>query len=640
MDASEDRAKRAFRAFCAEHDSLLRQPRLWMVGFSGGMDSTALLHLLWRWLAAPNAEGIRTMDAAVGRPAVDHAVADGPAAPRLEAMHLHHHARGDAADADAEAAAAWCAARGIVFRRADALVAARALAGRGGWEAAGRDARRAWWMLRAQDEIRHGRPPPLLWLGHHKDDQTETVLFRLRRGAARRGVAGLRPVQTFAPESNPAGLPSAAMARPDARAIGFVALRPLLAAGKEDLRAYARFHGLDWSEDASNADPRWTRNALRHERLPALRARAPDLDQRLLALAASSAKRESRERRRARDWLAAAWTPTPGGARLAWPPSTWPSAPTPAAAATATARPAKTPTKISPPAITATTAMASTFSLPDAASPAWRRLLLREAYERATGRLIARRALLDALENLATRGRVGARLSLPAGWRARREADGVLFYRDGDDADDNREARGGMDMDNDAVLAPDAADAVFVEGVDDDNDNGGDIDDVVLNANTASAADHAGADADAAAGAGGGGGAGKAAARPAGWVQVVRGGVLWRMRLGLFPGVEAARRMARDDPGAQWLAEDAFAWPLVVRARRPGDRFRPLGGSGTRKLKDFLIDLRVPPGEKQRARVLADVRGILWLWPHRLDERARVLRAGQPAWRIAGRIVE
>jgi len=102
--------------------------------------------------------------------------------------------------------------------------------------------------------------------GHHTDDQAETVLFRLLRGTGARGLAGIRPVR-------PLG---------DRRVI-----RPLLDCRRADIEAWLRAHGQDWREDASNADPQYFRNRIRHQLLPLLRAEYnPGIDDALLRLGA------------------------------------------------------------------------------------------------------------------------------------------------------------------------------------------------------------------------------------------------------------------------------------------------------------------------------------------------------------------
>ncbi len=82
---------------------------------------------------------------------------------------------------------------------------------------------------------------------------------------------------------------------------------------------------------------------------------------------------------------------------------------------------------------------------------------------------------------------------------------------------------------------------------------------------------------------------------------------------------------ARPDPArrGRWVAELAAPRePLVIRSRRPGDRFRPAGGPGGRKLSDYMIDRGIPEPERCGVPLLADRSGILWVIGHRLDERA------------------
>jgi tRNA(Ile)-lysidine synthase len=97
-------------------------------------------------------------------------------------------------------------------------------------------------------------PGECLLTAHHADDQLETVLLQLLRGA---GVAGLA-------------------AMPGSSALGAgLHLRPLLGVRREQLLAHAVARGLDWTEDPMNTQPRFDRAYLRHQVLPALRARWP-----------------------------------------------------------------------------------------------------------------------------------------------------------------------------------------------------------------------------------------------------------------------------------------------------------------------------------------------------------------------------
>ena len=93
-----------------------------------------------------------------------------------------------------------------------------------------------------------------LLTAHHADDQLETVLLQLFRGAGAAGLAAM-------PASSPLG--------------AGLHLRPLLEIGRDDLVSYAAAVGLCWTEDPMNADSRFDRAYLRHEVLPAIRRRWP-----------------------------------------------------------------------------------------------------------------------------------------------------------------------------------------------------------------------------------------------------------------------------------------------------------------------------------------------------------------------------
>jgi tRNA(Ile)-lysidine synthase len=97
-------------------------------------------------------------------------------------------------------------------------------------------------------------PGEALLTAHHGDDQIETVLLQWLRGGGLRSVAGMRPASAFASGWH---------------------VRPMLGFTREQLRAWAEPQGLEWNEDPSNLDPRFDRNYLRLEVLPAIRARWP-----------------------------------------------------------------------------------------------------------------------------------------------------------------------------------------------------------------------------------------------------------------------------------------------------------------------------------------------------------------------------
>jgi len=69
---------------------------------------------------------------------------------------------------------------------------------------------------------------------------------------------------------------------------------------------------------------------------------------------------------------------------------------------------------------------------------------------------------------------------------------------------------------------------------------------------------------------------------------------------------------------------DKLKWPLELRFRKPGDRFRPLGMTGSKKLQDFFTDCMVPGEERQKVPLLCDSDKICWVAGMRIDDRVKV----------------
>ncbi len=78
------------------------------------------------------------------------------------------------------------------------------------------------------------------------------------------------------------------------------------------------------------------------------------------------------------------------------------------------------------------------------------------------------------------------------------------------------------------------------------------------------------------------------------------------------------------DPREATVDRDRISWPLFVRPSKPGDRFRPLGLGGTKKVKDFFIDLKVPKSQRPQIPILCSKEHIIWIVGHRLDDRVKV----------------
>lgn len=188
--------------------------RRWLVAYSGGLDSHVLLHLL------------ATM----------------PSRPPLQAIHINHQLSPQADDWQAHVESV-CDALSIPC----SVVRVSLQRDGKGLEDAARQAR---YTVFEQ----HCVSGDVLMQAHHRDDQAETLLLRLMRGAGPSGLAGI----------------------PRQRALGEAKLlRPLLDYDRSDLADYAEQHGLDYIEDDSNLDCSLDRNYLRHKVMPVLAERWP-----------------------------------------------------------------------------------------------------------------------------------------------------------------------------------------------------------------------------------------------------------------------------------------------------------------------------------------------------------------------------
>ncbi|MGV3723839.1 MAG: tRNA lysidine(34) synthetase TilS [Actinomycetota bacterium] len=208
-----------------------------LVAVSGGVDSLALLHALASLRSELGVE--------------------------VSAAHVHHGMRGEAADADVVFLSEQCRAWGVPLAVAYADVPALAAERRISVEEAGRDARHA-----AFEELAKEHGCGKVATAHHADDQAETVLLNLFRGAGIDGLAGM-------PERRPL---SAAPGAPEL-------IRPLLRVSRADLEAYCADHGLEPRFDVTNTDLAYRRNRVRRQLLPLLEEYDPAIVRHLIRLA-------------------------------------------------------------------------------------------------------------------------------------------------------------------------------------------------------------------------------------------------------------------------------------------------------------------------------------------------------------------
>jgi tRNA(Ile)-lysidine synthase len=231
-----------------------------VVAVSGGPDSVALLRALCEARGA------------------------GP----LTAAHLNHQLRGAESDADEVFVRDLCSGLSLDCRCGRLDVRGAAEAEGANLEEVARRLRYGW-LARIAEEV----GAPCVATGHTANDQAETVLHRLLRGAGLRGLRGI------------------AVCRPLTGSVSLV--RPLLAATREEVMSYLAAIGQPYRQDSTNRDPALTRNRIRHQLLPLLAAEYnPQIVAILGRLAAQAEEVYGAEEEQARALLAAAELPRAG----------------------------------------------------------------------------------------------------------------------------------------------------------------------------------------------------------------------------------------------------------------------------------------------------------------------------------------
>ena len=447
-----------------------------LAAVSGGADSTALLVAL-------------------------HALT-GELRCRLSAVHLHHGIRGAAADADAAFVARLCAQLGVPLRSGRSDVPARARRRGLSLEAAAREARYAFFARAARELSAHAAAT-----AHTADDQAETVLLRLARGAGRRGLGGMAPATTL---------------------FGLRVIRPMLAVSRRQVEAFLRRRGMTWREDVSNRDGAFLRNRVRHEILPLLAGRLnPEVRDALCRTAGILREEDAWLDRLAAEALEECRCGGPGGDE----------------------------------------GSALALERLDRLCAGARGRVLRLWLTR--GGAPADRAGFDAVGRVVAllAHRCGSRsVPIGAGWNVRRAYDRLLLERSGDTAPD-----------------PACSRRVAVPG------------------------------------------------------ETLIPGQGWRIVTRLARGLYKPRRSRVGSlPGrASLRAADALKRGLLVRSWRPGDRIRPHGMEGSKKIQDVFTDAKVPAAARSAVPVFECRGEIVWVPGYRVARGWEVRDTDLPALQIA-----
>ena len=224
-----------------------------IVGVSGGADSVTLLHVLHRL-------GFN-----------------------MTAAHLNHSIRGAEADGDEAFVKELCTKLGIECVTSKTDVPALAKEKGISFEMAAREARHEFF----RSNVKRQKSKVVVALAHHADDQLETFFLRAARGTGPSGLGGMRPFQ---------GLENLQLCR------------PMLGIRRSEIFQWLETEGIEWREDASNADESIPRNRVRHQILPTLGEINECAAKNILRTMEILRDEENRPeraaaRREARDWL-------------------------------------------------------------------------------------------------------------------------------------------------------------------------------------------------------------------------------------------------------------------------------------------------------------------------------------------------
>ena len=198
-----------------------------LVAFSGGADSSALLHILYN-------------DAkALGY--------------TLHAAHFNHHIRGDEAIRDAEFCKSTCEKLKIPFYLKNADIPSLAKENGNSIETEAREQRYAFF-----ESVMRENNIPILATAHHAEDQIESIMLHILRGSGLAGIKGMLECRAFAND--------------------LCLVRPLLNTKKEDILSYCAENSIEFVTDSTNADTNYARNFIRAELTPKMYELQPNLE--------------------------------------------------------------------------------------------------------------------------------------------------------------------------------------------------------------------------------------------------------------------------------------------------------------------------------------------------------------------------
>ncbi len=205
----------------------------------------------------------------------------------LSVVHVNHKLRGSESDTDAEFVSDLAGAHKLPLHSTVADVAQHAVRTKISIETAAREVRYQFFAELLSAGRKGAAGLNKIATGHTLDDQAETVLMRLIRGTGMRGLRAIRPWIHTGGEHGTAEI-----------------VRPLLQVRRRELQAYLLEIGQSWREDASNGDPKFTRNRVRQRLMPLLESDFnPAVAERLAELAEIARGEEEFWENEAEGWL-------------------------------------------------------------------------------------------------------------------------------------------------------------------------------------------------------------------------------------------------------------------------------------------------------------------------------------------------